>query len=66
MPTSGQNSIVCESMMMFTYVCVCVCAGSSHRQKRTELSVGQAGLRDPDAELGICHGGPYPPEGDYR
>lgn len=45
---------------------VSVCAGPRHRQKRAELFVGQAGLRDPDAELGSCHGGPHPPEGDYR
>lgn len=40
--------------------------GPIYRQERAELAVGQAGLWDPDAELGGSHGGPYPPEGDYR
>lgn len=54
-------------------VCVCVCNGCTvsspgtiHWQERSELAVGQAGLWDPDAELGSGHGGPDAPEGDYR
>lgn len=39
--------------------------GPIHRQERPEFAVGQAGLRDPDAELGGSHGGPNPPERDY-
>ena len=41
-------------------------SGSLHRQERTELPVGETGLRDPDAELGGSHGGPDPPQGDHR
>lgn len=61
---SVSTSVYSDSMYFSMFVCVC--AGPRHRQKCAELSLGQACLRDPDAELGSCHGGPHPPERDYR